>query len=134
MLPGHGEHKATIKYVQFVEEEREVLEDVRRIPKDKIVEDLGHYKIDEPSSNYFFLIGSNTKEQERIELNEFLKANIEIFAWKPYEMPRIDPSFIRHELNVMSEARPVKQQERRSVVSHVDVVQRRSKSYERQVQ
>ena len=39
-----------------------------------------------------------------------------------YEMPGIDTSFIRHELNVMPEAQPVKQQGSRSAVEHVDAV------------
>ncbi|GFY92612.1 hypothetical protein Acr_08g0010080 [Actinidia rufa] len=81
--------KATMKEVQLVEEEREVLEDVGRAPEAKVVEDLLRYKLDERSLDCYFLIGSNLKEWERIELIEFLKANIEIFGWTPYEMPRI---------------------------------------------
>ena len=56
----------------------------------------------------YFLVGSNMKERERIKLIRFLKANVELFAWIPYEMLGIDPNFIRHELNVMTKARPVK--------------------------
>ena len=37
-------------------------------------------------------------------------------------MPGIDPSFIRHELNVLPDVRPVKQKGRRSAPEHVDVV------------
>ena len=44
------------------------------------------------------------KEQERIELIEFLKASIKVFAWTLYKMPRIDSSFIKHELNVMPDS------------------------------
>ena len=40
----------------------------------------------------------------------------------PYEMLRIDPSFIMHEFNVMCEPQPVKQKGKRSEVEHVDVV------------
>ena len=85
-----------------MKEEREVLEDVSRTSKDKVDEDLIRYKIDEPSSDYYFLVDSNMKEWERIELIEFLKANIKVFAYTPYEMPGINPNFIRHELNVKS--------------------------------
>ena len=49
----------------MVEEEREVLKDVRRTPKAKVVEDLMHYDLNEPSSDRFFLTGSNLTEQER---------------------------------------------------------------------
>ena len=62
------------------------------------------------------------KKRERIELIELLKANIEVFAWTPYEMSRIDPSFIKHDLNIMPDSCPVKQRGRRSAAEHMDVV------------
>ena len=37
-------------------------------------------------------------------------------------MSRIGPNFIRHELNVLSDIRPMKQQGRRSAIEHVDAV------------
>ena len=84
---------------------------------DKLVEDLIHYELDKPRSDHFFLVGSNMKERKRTEFVKFLKANIEVLAWTSFEMPGIDPSFIRRELNVMPEARSMKQQERRSTVN-----------------
>ena len=45
-----------------------MLEDIDRNPKAKVVEDLMHYKLDEPSSNRFFLTGANLEERERAEL------------------------------------------------------------------
>ena len=80
------------------------------------------YNLDEPSSDRFFLTDSNLTEQERIELIEFLTVNIEGFAWTSYEMPGIDPSFIKHELNVIPEAREIKQRGRRSATKHIDAV------------
>ncbi|GFY90770.1 hypothetical protein Acr_07g0009670 [Actinidia rufa] len=65
---------STLYPVQFVEE-RKVLEDVDRIPEEKVVEDLVRYELDGPSSDRFL------KEQERIELIEFLKTNVEVFVW-----------------------------------------------------
>ena len=97
--------------VQLVEEEREVLEDVDRTHEAKVMEDLVRYDLDEPSSDRFFLTSSNLKERERTEFIEFLTANIEVFAWTPYEMLGIDLSFIKHELNVIPEVKPVKQRE-----------------------
>ena len=64
----------------MIEEEHEVLEDVRRDPEAKVMEDLICYEFDEPSSDYLFLTGANLEEQERTELIQFLKANIEVFA------------------------------------------------------
>ncbi|GFY99310.1 uridine kinase-like 4 [Actinidia rufa] len=48
--------KATMKEVQLIEKEREFLEDVGRDPEAKVVEDLIHYELEEPSSDRFFLI------------------------------------------------------------------------------
>ena len=67
-------------------------------------------------------MGVNLEERERIELIQLLKANIEVFTWTPYEMPGIDLNFIKHELNILPDARPVKQIGRRSVIEHVDAV------------
>ncbi|GFY90940.1 hypothetical protein Acr_07g0011360 [Actinidia rufa] len=92
--------KATVKEVQMVEEDIEMLEDVGRNPEAKVIEELVRCELDEPGSDRFFLIGSDLKECERTELVQLLKANIEAFAWTPYEIPRIDPAFIKHELNV----------------------------------
>ena len=109
-LPCTVSNKATMKQVQLVKEEREALEDVGRIPEAKVVEDMIHYELDEPNLYHFFLVGSNMRKRERTDLIEFLKENIEVFAWSPYEMTRIDPSFAKHELNVIPKAHLVKQQ------------------------
>ena len=52
----------------------------------------------------------------------FLKANIEVFAWTPYKIPEIDPNFIRHKLNVLPDARSMKERGRIYSTEHVDVV------------
>ena len=49
--------------VQLIEEEHEILEDVGRDPKAKVVEDLICYELDEPSSDRFFLTGANLEER-----------------------------------------------------------------------
>ena len=48
----------------------------------------------------FFQIGSQLPQREREELIEFLKQNIDVFAWNTYEAPWVDPEFICHHLNV----------------------------------
>ena len=48
----------------------------------------------------FFQIGSQLPQQKREELIEFLKQNIDVFAWNTYEAPGVDPDFICHHLNV----------------------------------
>ena len=48
----------------------------------------------------FFQIGSKLPQGEREELIEFLKQNIDVFAWSTYEAPGVDPKFICHHLSV----------------------------------
>ena len=47
----------------------------------------------------FFQIGSQLPQQEREELIEFLKQNIDVIAWNTYEAPGVDLEFICHHLN-----------------------------------
>ena len=48
----------------------------------------------------FFQIGSQLPQREREELIEFLKHNIDVFAWNTYEALGVDLEFICHNLNV----------------------------------
>ncbi|GFS41482.1 hypothetical protein Acr_00g0074590 [Actinidia rufa] len=91
--------KAAMKEVQMVKEDIKVLEDVGSDLEAKVIEELVRCELDKPSSDRFFLIGSDLKECKRTKLLQLLKANIEAFAWTPYEMPGIYPTFIKHELD-----------------------------------
>ena len=70
----------------------------------------------------FFQVGSQLPQQEREELIEFLKQNIDIFAWNTYEAPGVDPEFICHPLNVNPLVTPKKQQPRRPSKEHTEAV------------
>ena len=48
----------------------------------------------------FFQFGLQLPRQEREELVEFLKRNIDVFAWNTYEAPGVDLDFICYHLNV----------------------------------
>nr|XP_023890202.1 uncharacterized protein LOC112002276 [Quercus suber] len=61
--------------------------------------------------------------QEKAELIEFLKGNIDVFAWNAYEAPRVDPEFICHHLNVNPLIIPKKQPPRCPSKKHADAVQ-----------
>ena len=54
--------------------------------------------MDDPEK--FFQVEAKLPSQEKEILLEFLRANIDVFAWCPYEAPGIDPSFICYRLNV----------------------------------
>ena len=48
----------------------------------------------------FFHIISQLPQQEKEELIQFLKQNIDVFAWNTYEAPGVDSEFICYHLNV----------------------------------
>ena len=56
----------------------------------------------------FFQVGAQLPPQEKEELIEFLKRNIDVFAWDACDAPGIDPAFIRHHLNVNPSITPKK--------------------------
>ena len=66
----------------------------------------------------FFQVGSQLPQQEREELVEFLKRNIDVFAWNTYEAP----DFICHHLNVNPLVAPKKQLSHRPSKEHAEVV------------
>ena len=70
----------------------------------------------------FFQIGSQLPQREREELIEFLKQNIDVFAWNTYEAPGVDPEFICHNLNVNPLVAPKKQLPWRPSKEHAKVV------------
>ena len=48
----------------------------------------------------FFQVGARLPLQEKEELVELLRKNVDIFAWDAYEAPGLNPEFIYHRLNV----------------------------------
>ena len=47
---------------------------------------------------------------------------MDVFAWSPYKVPRVDPEIIVHKLSVDPSFPPKKQKPRRSAKEHVEVV------------
>ena len=70
----------------------------------------------------FFQVGSQLPPQEREELTEFLRKNVDVFAWSAYEVPGVDPNFICHHLKVNPSITPKKQPLRHSSRDHSDAV------------
>ncbi|XP_058189355.1 uncharacterized protein LOC131306941 [Rhododendron vialii] len=98
-----------------------VLEDVGRPANEKAIEDLVSVPITEDGSRSF-LVGSSLSDTKRNEMVDFFNKNKKVFAWTPYEMPRVDPSFICHELNIDRAKRPIVQRARRSSPVHSEAV------------
>ena len=63
------------------------------------VEELIRVKI-LPDVNQYFQIGASVGDQDKVEMLLFLVQNVDVFAWSPYKVPRVDPEFIVHKLNV----------------------------------
>ena len=70
----------------------------------------------------FFQIGSQLPHQEREELIEFLKQNIDVFAWNACEATRVDPEFICHHLKVNPLIAPKKQPPQRPSKEHAEAI------------
>ena len=70
----------------------------------------------------FFQIGSQLPYQGREELIEFLRKNIDVFAWNAYEAPGVDPEFICHHLKFNPLITPRKQPPQCPSKEHAEVV------------
>ena len=70
----------------------------------------------------FFQVGAQLPLQEKEELLELLRRNVDVFAWDAYEVPGLDPKFICHHLNVDPSITPKKQPSRRLSNEHVEAV------------
>ena len=53
-----------------------------------------------PDDDRSFQIGASMTDEDRVEMLLFLVQNVNVFAWSPYEVLRVDPEFIVHKLNV----------------------------------
>ena len=56
----------------------------------------------------FFQVSSELSPQEKEMLIDFLRQNVDVFAWDAYEAPGVDPNFICHHLNVSPTVTPKK--------------------------
>ncbi|XP_023891252.2 uncharacterized protein LOC112003299 [Quercus suber] len=84
-------------------------------------EDLGKVVIgDNPEK--FFRVEARLPPKEQEELIEFLKSNIDVFAWDACDAPGIDPSFICHHLNVNLSIIPKKQPPQRPSRENANVI------------
>ena len=93
----------------------------RRSAEEASCEDLEKVVIDNDTEK-FFQVRVQLPPQEKQELIEFLRKNVDVFAWNAYEALGIDPDFICHHLNVNPAITPRKQPPRRSSKDHYEAV------------
>ena len=70
----------------------------------------------------FFQVGTQMPLLEKEQLVEFLRKNVNVFAWDAYEASGADLSFICHHLNVNPSIIPKRQPPRRSSKDHAEAV------------
>ena len=70
----------------------------------------------------FFQVGTQMPLLKREQLVEFLRKNVDMFAWDVYEAPGVDPNFIYHHLNVNPSITPKRQPPRRPSKEHAEAV------------
>ncbi|XP_023880001.1 uncharacterized protein LOC111992366 [Quercus suber] len=76
------------------------------------VEALETVELSNEESNKTTRIGMTLSPEMRTKLVQFLKENLNVFAWNHEDMPGIPPEVIQHRLNVDPERKPVKQRRR----------------------
>nr|XP_023904179.1 uncharacterized protein LOC112015944 [Quercus suber] len=74
------------------------------------------------SSTMHQKIGARLPPLEKEELIEFLKKNVDVFAWSAYEDPGVDLSFICHHLNVNPFVTPKRRPHRCSSRDHSNAI------------
>ena len=87
----------SIEERRFVSEPTEVLEDI---------------PLEEGNPEKFSRIGTSMEEKTKKDLVQFLRENIDVFAWSHEDMPGIDPNVITHHLNVYPSSKLVRQKKR----------------------
>ena len=87
----------SIEERRFMTEPTEILEDV---------------PLEEGNPEKFTRVGTSMEEKTKQDLIQFLRENIDVFAWSHEDMPGIDLGVITHRLNVYPSSKPVRQKKR----------------------
>ncbi|XP_074282564.1 uncharacterized protein LOC141607106 [Silene latifolia] len=85
-------------------------------------EELDQIHLDEGHPDRTVLIGATCSEELRNQLIQFLKSNMDCFAWSHNDMVGIDPSVISHKLSVNPSCTPVQQKRRKFAAERNEVI------------
>ncbi|XP_057745709.1 uncharacterized protein LOC130963623 [Arachis stenosperma] len=83
--------------------------------------DLEKFSIGDEGERFTF-VNKNLPHELKEPLIEMIRANRDLFAWTPADMPGIDPQIISHHLAVKPEARPVAQRRRKMSAERAEEV------------
>ena len=75
-------------------------------------EALENIPLDESNLERYTRVGADLERKSKKDLVQFLKKNIDIFAWSHEDMSGIDPGVITHHLNICPSFKPVQQKKR----------------------
>ena len=75
-------------------------------------EALENIPLNESNLERYSRVGVNLEEKTKKDLVQFLKKNVDVFAWSHKDMPGIDPGVITHRLNVSPSFKPIRQKKR----------------------
>ena len=78
--------------------------------------------VDGDDPERFFQVESQLPPSKREQLVEFLRKNVDVFAWDAYEAPGVDPNFICHHLNVNPSINPRRQPPRHPSREHAEAI------------
>ena len=67
-------------------------------------------------------MGNLFLEEQKQELIDFLKQNLDVFAWTHEDMVGVDVAELVHRLNVRTNAQPVKQKQRRFALERNKII------------
>ena len=95
----------------------------RGLPESKVQEDLIKVFIEEGNKEKYFLLGSSLDQDEKKRMVEFLRTNIDVFAWQPYDMPGIDSTVMCHKLHIDPTIKPIKQKPRRAAPEKAQAIE-----------
>ncbi|XP_072072086.1 uncharacterized protein [Arachis hypogaea] len=89
--------------------------------------DLEKFRVGEEDDKFTF-INRNLPHEIKEPLMEMIRANADLFAWTPADMPGIDPQLMSHHLAVKTGAKPVAQRRRKMSQERAEEVARQTSS------
>ena len=76
------------------------------------IEALENIPLDESNLKRYTRVGTDLEEKTKKDLVQFLKKNIDVFAWSHEDMSGIDPGVITYRLNVSPSFKSIRQKKR----------------------
>ncbi|XP_025679162.1 uncharacterized protein [Arachis hypogaea] len=96
-------------------------------PRPKPEGNLEKFRVGDMEEKFTF-VNRNLPHELKEPLIEMIRANGDLFAWTPADMPEIDPQLMSHHLVIKPEARPVAQRRRKMSQKRAEEVAKQTAS------